>query len=195
MLEANATTKTINLKYLVKFIAILITIVIISFVCYGVKLGIFQDKMVLIRYMKRFGIYAPIIFILFQILQVIFPFIPGGVSCLAGVLAFGPLLGFVYNYIGLILGSCIAYFLAQKYGLQLIENLFKKETVDKYLTYIQNRYFSKIFLVGIFLPGLPDDLLCYIAGISNMKFKTFFVIIILGKPIALITYSLFVNLL
>ena len=192
MLEVNKI-KVINFKFFLKLITILITSIIIGFVLYGIKLGIFEDKTILIHYMKQFGIYAPIIFIIFQILQILCPFIPGGISCLAGVLAFGPILGFIYNYIGIVLGSCIAYFLAKKYGLLLIENLFKKETIDKYLNYIQNHYFSKIFIVGIFFPGFPDDLLCYISGISNMKFKQFIKIILFGKPIALLSYSLFIN--
>lgn len=193
--EMKEEIPTSSLKPLIKLFAFFITIVISALVLCGIKLGIFQDKMLLINYINKFGILAPICFILLQIFQVVFPIIPGGVSCLAGVLAFGPLQGFIYNYIGLLIGSCLAYFLAQKYGLKLIETLFKKETINKYLKYIQGNYFPKIFWIGIFLPGLPDDLLCYIAGISNLKFKTFLIILLIGKPISLLTYSLFMELL
>ena len=51
--------------------------------------------------------------------------------------------------------------------------------------------FEQIFLWGIVLPGLPDDLLCYIAGLSNISFKKFLAIIVLGKPLTLILYSVF----
>lgn len=197
MIEANikkdATLSNINL--IIKLFMVIITIFIITFILYGMKIGIFHDKTLLIDYIKKFGVLAPIFFIILQIIQVIFPIVPGGASCLAGVLAFGSIMGFVYNYIGLMIGSCIAYYLAKKYGLALIRKIFKEETVEKYLKYIQKNYFSKIFWISIFLPGLPDDLLCYVAGISGIRFKKFLVILLLGKPIALFMYSFFMELL
>jgi uncharacterized membrane protein YdjX (TVP38/TMEM64 family) len=182
-------------KGLFNFFMFLITLLIILFIVYGMKLGIFDNKTIMVNYIKGYGVLGPFVFVLIQILQVVFPIIPGGVSCLAGVLAFGPLLGFIYNYVGLVIGSVCAYFLSRRYGLRLIRNLFKAETVNKHLDYIRNNQFNKVFFWGIFLPGLPDDLLCYIAGISEMRFKTFLKIIIFGKPLSLILYSLFVELL
>ena len=179
------------LRNLFNIVTIIMTILIVIFIIYGIKLGIFRDKNILIEYMKKFGVLAPAVFIFIQIIQVVFPVIPGGASWLAGVLAFGPIGGFIYNEIGLVIGSVAAYFLSKTYGLKLINSLFKKEQVDKYLNYIRTNKFEKIFLWGIVLPGLPDDLLCYISGLSNISFKKFLAIVILGKPFALIMYSVF----
>lgn len=179
------------LGILFNVVTVIMTILIVIFIIYGIKLGIFRDKNILIEYMKKFGVLAPAVFIFIQIIQVVFPVIPGGASCLAGVLAFGPIGGFIYNEIGLVIGSVAAYFLSKTYGLKLINSLFKKEQVDKYLNYIRTNKFEKIFLWGIVLPGLPDDLLCYISGLSNISFKKFLAIVILGKPFALIMYSVF----
>ena len=151
------------LKNIFNITTIIMTILVIAFIIYGIRIGIFRDKNVLIEYIKKFGIFAPTLFIFIQIIQVVFPVIPGGASCLAGVLAFGPVLGFIYNEIGLTIGSVIAYYLSKIYGLRLINSLFKKEQVDKYLNYIRTNKFEKVFLWGIVLPGLPDDLLCYVA--------------------------------
>ena len=183
----------LNVKIIGKVMFFIITILMIIFIIWGIKLGVFRDRNLLILYIKEFGLLAPICFVLLQIVQVILPVVPGGVSCIVGVMAFGPVMGFIYNYIGLVIGSCIAYFLANKYGLKLVEKLFKRETIDKYLKYIQRNYFSKIFWIGIFLPGLPDDLLCYIAGISKMTFRKFLIILLVGKPLSLLTYSLFMR--
>lgn len=183
-----------NLKIFFKLVTIIATLLIIYFIFYGMKIGILQDKLVLVRKMKAYGPVAPIFFIILQAIQVIFPVIPGGASCLAGVLAFGPFLGFIYNYIGLVLGSVIAFSLSKHYGLSFIQKLFSEETIQKYLVYIRNNRFEKIFFLGIFLPGLPDDLLCYIAGLSSMNYKTFLKIILVGKPFALLMYSFFMKL-
>ena len=115
-------------------------------------------------------------------------------SCLIGVLCFGPIFGFIFNYIGLTIGSILAYLLAKVYGISLIRKLFSPNTVDKYLKYINTPKFNKIFFLFILLPGLPDDLFCYIAGISKMNLSTFSLIILIAKPLTLIIYSLFVIL-
>ena len=179
------------LKNLFNIVTIIMTILIVIFIIYGIRLGIFKDKNILIDYMRKFGVIAPLVFIFIQIIQVVFPVIPGGASCLAGVLAFGPVEGFIYNEIGLVAGSVAAYYLSKIYGIKLINSLFKKEQVDKYLNYIRTNKFEKIFLWGIVLPGLPDDLLCYISGLSNISFKKFLAIVVFGKPFALIMYSVF----
>lgn len=186
--------KTNNLKIIFKLVTIIVTIMILTFIFYGLKLGILRDKMLLVEYIKRYGPIAPLFFICLQAIQVVLPVVPGGASCLAGVLAFGPMLGFIYNYLGLTIGSLIAFYLSKKYGLTIVRKLFKEETIQKYLHYIQNNKFNKIFFWGIFLPGLPDDLLCYIAGLSKMTYKKFIFIILIGKPLALLMYSIFIEL-
>ena len=196
MVDANINNIENNhLKYLFKFNATLITIVAIVFIICALKLGIFEDKNLLINYIDNYGIWAPLIFIILQIFQVVVPIIPGGISCLAGVLAFGPILGFIYNYIGLVIGSILVYYISRKYGISIIKKLFKSNTINKYLRYINNNNFKKIFFIGIIMPFFPDDLLCYISGISNISFKSFLSIILIGKPIALLMYSLFMNIL
>ena len=192
MIEANDIKQNNNINNLFKFITTIITLLSIIFIIYALKLGIFNDKTLLVNYIKDLGLIAPIIFIILQITQVIIPIIPGSISSIAGVLSFGPILGFIYNYIGLVIGSIITYYLAKKYGINLIKKIFKEETINKYLN---KDKFTKLFTVAIILPYFPDDLLCYIAGISNIKFKTFIIINILGRPISLLFTSLFINIL
>lgn len=184
-------TKQFNFKFLFEIITIIMTILIIIFIIYALKCGIFSSNDRLINYMKSFGLLAPLIFIFIQIIQVIFPVIPGGASCLAGVLAFGPVEGFIYNYIGLCIGSVISFSLSKKYGMGIIKKLFKEETINKYLNYIKEKKFDKIFFYGILMPGAPDDLLCYIAGITHINYKMFIKTILICKPLTLIFYSLF----
>ena len=182
------------LKKIMTIITIIVTILLVAFIIYALKMNLLNDSDLLLERIKSYGLIAPLIFLLIQIVQVVFPVIPGGASCLVGVLAFGPIEGFIYNYVGLTLGSIVSFFLSRNFGLPLINKLFKKETVDKYLGYVRTKKFEKIFFFGIFLPGAPDDLLCYIAGISGLTFFRFLFIILIGKPFALIFYSLFTNL-
>ena len=183
-----------RLKRIMTIMTVIITILLVAFIIYAIKINLLASPELLVDKIKSYGIIGPITFLLIQIVQVVFPVIPGGASCLAGTLAFGPIEGFIYNYLGLTLGSVFAYMLSRNFGLPLIKKLFKEETINKYLKYIRTKKFEAIFFWGILLPGAPDDLLCYIAGISNLTFRKFLIIILVGKPLTLIFYSLFVKL-
>ena len=68
------------------------------------------------QYLGQMGLLAPIIFILAQMVQVVYPIIPGGMTSVIGYIAFGPIWGFVYNLTGIFLGSLMAFALARRYG-------------------------------------------------------------------------------
>lgn len=156
----------------------------------GFQKGIFTNDAYMQSFLNSIGLFAPIFFILIQIIQVIFPIIPGGATCLVGVLLFGPTLGFLYNYIGLTIGSIIVFFLSKKYSLKIIHILFKEKTIQKYMNILEKKNFKKLFLWMVILPGAPDDLLCYLVALTSIQTREFLKIIFLGKPISLFGYSL-----
>lgn len=182
-----------KLKTFFKIATIIITIAIIVFLLLCLKKGFFSSPQVIVKKVEKFGVFGPIIFILLQIVQVVLPIIPGGASCLAGVLLFGSVYGFIYNYIGMIIGSTIVFLLARKYGIRFVKKICNEEKVDKYVGYIRKKKFEKIFIICILLPGFPDDLLCYVAGVSKLTLKRFLIILLLAKPLALLSYSIFID--
>ena len=178
-------------KRIINIISIVGTIMVCIFFYFALKEQIFtsEEKMQLL--LKKSGYFAPVIFVIIQIVQVVIPIIPGGISQGVGVLIFGPWWGFVYNYIGIVLGSIIAFLIARKYGLSLINKMFKKELVDKYIGWLnKGKKFEAFFALAIFLPVAPDDFLCYFAGVTNISVKKFVAIIILLKPFTISAYSM-----
>ena len=83
-------------------------------------------------YMLTFGIFAPLVLVLLQALQVVIPVLPGFLGCAVGAVLFGPMGGFWCNYIGISVGSIVAYFLARKYGMDIILLMFPKKEYDKW---------------------------------------------------------------
>ncbi len=57
------------------------------------------------RVIAKAGVYGPLVFIVFQAFQVLFPILPGGVSGSLAMLCFGTWKGFFYSYIGVLIGS------------------------------------------------------------------------------------------
>ena len=130
------------------------------------------------------------LFVIIQIVQVIIPLIPGGVSQGVGVLVFGPVMGFVYNYVGIVIGSIIVFFIARKYGMPLIQKLFKKQLIDRYIGWLnKGKKYEKFFAVAILLPVAPDDFLCYLAGVTDIDVKKYIAIIVFLKPFTILAYS------
>ena len=119
-----------------------------------------------------FGILAPLAFILIQALQVIItPISHYSIGVIGGFL-YGPYLGGLFNWIGRMIGHVIAFFIARSLGRKVAEKFVKQETLDKYDRYISNK--SLILFILYFLPLFPDDELSYLAGLSKMKFRMFF---------------------
>lgn len=161
---------------------------------YGYQQGYFTSINDLQTMISSVGIWAPIVFILLQVLQVVFPIIPGGLGTLAGVILFGPLWGFIYNYIGIVAGSLIVFGISKVYGKKLVLKLFPRVMTDRYFKWVDKKErFKKWFAAAIFFPMAPDDLLCYIAGTTKMKWKEYIAIIVLGKPASIAIYSMGLN--
>lgn len=177
-------------KLILNILTIIGIVAIIFFIYFAVKERWFLDNEILLTKIKSFGLLAPLCFILIQIVQVVLPVIPGGASCLVGVMAFGAVGGFIYNYVGLVLGSICSFLLSRKFGMSIINKLFKEKDIKKALDKINNSKYDLIFFLIILLPGLPDDLFCYISGITKMSLKKFTLIILIGKPLTLLVYSI-----
>ena len=183
--------KYIN-KTAINFCTVLGAVFCILFVVYGLQHRLFTSQEALKSFVGGFGAFGAAVFVLFQAVQVVVPILPGGLGCLAGVLLFGPWMGFVYNYVGICLGSMAAFFLAKLYGRPILSMMFREETITKYDAWT-GRNFTRLFALAIFFPVAPDDFLCWLAGTTPMPWRTFNAIIWLGKPASIALYSLGLN--
>ena len=103
--------------------SILGAIATVVFIVWAWQKGLFTSEETLSAYMLQAGIWGPPIFIFLQILQTVVPIIPGALTSIAGVYIYGNIIGNVYNYIGIIIGSIIAFYLARQYGQQFVKSM------------------------------------------------------------------------
>lgn len=141
-------------------------------------------------YLVKLGILAPCLFILIQIVQVVYPVIPGGLTCVLGHVVFGSFLGFIYNTVGIFIGSLISFMLARKYGAQFAKIFVSDDTYNKYIPCLdKGKYFERFLAAAFILPGFPDDFLCMVAGLGKMSLRKFTAIFLLAKPVTLYIYT------
>lgn len=142
-------------------------------------------------YIDKFGVFAPIALIAFQAFQVVVPMFPGQFGYAVGTIAFGVHAGFWCNYIGICLGSFIAYVLARKYGVSLVLAFFPEKQYNKWQRKIaKSRSYDWLFFIATLLPMFPDDLLCYFSGLMKMNMKKYILILIVGKPWCILAYCI-----
>ena len=165
--------------------------VCVAVAVWGWQTGVLTSQEKLQELVGKWGPAGALLFTVFQAVQVVVPILPGGLGCLVGVILFGPVWGFTYNYVGICIGSLLAFAVARSCGRPLLYLLFSEKTIEKYDRWTEKRdRFAKLFFWSIFLPIAPDDFLCYLAGTTEMSWRKYTAIILLGKPFAIALYSL-----
>lgn len=182
--------KTETSRNIINILNIIGTIATIIFLLWAFRVNLFTDEAVMKHYLGQFGPVAPIAFIIIQLVQVVVPVIPGSITIPIGILVFGHVYGFVLNFTGIMIGSVINFYLAKKYGRPFVRSIVSEKQYQKYIGKIEdNDTFNRFFTACMFFPVTPADLLCYLAGLSNMSFKYFFISLFAGKPFTLLAYS------
>lgn len=140
----------------------------------------FSNKEKIHDYIESFGSYAPLIFIAFQILQVVIAPIPGELTGFIGGYLFGIGPGFGYSTIGLSLGSLLAFSIARWLGLPFVRRFVNQDLMKKFDDLMRHKgaFFSFIFFL---IPGIPKDSFCYLLGLSPMNLFTFWMIASVGR--------------
>ncbi len=154
--------------------------------------GHFSSMEALREYIVSYGIWGPLILGIIQMLQVILPVLPGWLGCIVGAALFGAGEGFWINYIGISAGSIAAYFLARKFGVDLVRKMFRPEKYEKLVNWVNTKKsYAVLLFLAILLPLAPDDFLCYFSGLTSMSARKFISIVIVAKPWCILVYSIF----
>lgn len=127
----------------------------------------FSNRQQITSFIQSFGLWTPIIFILISVIPVVFTPLNHGVFGIVGGFIFGPWLGFLLNWVAKITGTTINFFIGQIYGKKVIHYYAKTEDVEQYNVIFDRHKFL------LFIGFSVNDTLSYLAGISNMKLKTF----------------------
>lgn len=139
------------------------------------------------------GPLAPLAYMLLTATESVFPILPGGAGVIAAPVLFGPVAGVLYCYVAVVIGSVCAFLISRSLGPSLLYARFSRRLVDRYLGRLSHPHFPRYFALAIGLPVAPDDLLCYLAGLTTMRLRTFVLIILLLKPWSILAYALGVN--
>lgn len=127
------------------------------------------------------GIWGPIAYCLMVMVQIVIAIIPGEPFEIAAGYAFGALRGTVLYLAAATVASVLVFWLVRRYGVGLVELVFSREKLRSvgFLRSTPRR--DLLFLVVFMLPGTPKDLLCWFAGLTDMRLGAWLIICSLGR--------------
>ena len=133
-------------------------------------------------------VLAPIIIIVWRFIGVVIPPIPGGVLSFALIPVLGWFWSFVYSTIGLLLGAIVAFFLARKYREPLLKRLMPLQELQQW----EEKHSGVTQLWGfIILRMITEpvmDFVSYLAGLSKLRFRTFFIATFISLLPSVVSY-------
>ena len=139
-------------------------------------------------YIARFAPYSHLVFFLIQLLSVILAPIPSNVTALAGGVLFGTWPAFLLTWGAVVLGSVTVFAVARRLGRNFVERVVSRSSISRYLEVIQRKQDTFLILAFLF-PFFPDDVLCILAGLTDLPFRRFFLIALLTRPWGLLAAS------
>ncbi len=146
------------------------------------------DEEKLAEYLSRTGVWMSVLFVLLQFLQVVILPIPSTVTVLAGVALFKPLYASLLSLLGIMLGSLTAFLVGKYAGSRVVAWIIGEDTLQKWLKKVKGK--DKLLLSAMFLlPVFPDDVLCFVAGLSSMSVWLFLGIIFFSRVLSIFTTS------
>ena len=126
------------------------------------------------NFILKFGVWAPIMFIIIYALRGAILVLPVGIMSLAGGLAFGKWLGTIYILLGATLGASLSFMIARYFGRQFIESFswLHKGKIKQFDDGIEKNGFRMMLFMRL-IPLFQYDAVNFGAGLSKIKFRDY----------------------
>ena len=143
------------------------------------------------RLVEMGGVFSFLIFMLLQILQTTILQIPAVIVTAAGAVIFGRWTAFGLSYISVLIGSVIMFWIGRKFGRKFLNWLAGDDAANRWIKRMsQGKY---LFFLMMMLPLFPDDVLCTVAGCTNMSFGFFMWTNVLARGVGIATTVFFAS--
>ena len=133
------------------------------------------------EYISRFSPYSQLAFFCIQLASVVIAPIPSNISAMAGALLFGMWQSFFLTAGAVALGSMIVFALTRVLGQRFVQRLVGEKVSDRYLQLLERKRDTFLALAFLF-PFFPDDVLCILAGLTDISWHRFLLIVLLFRP-------------
>lgn len=139
--------------------------------------------------LRTLGEGAEWLFVLVQVMQVVIAPIPGQAAAFAGGFIFGFWKGWGLTTLGLVIGSLIAMIVARLLGIGLVRKIVPDSIIKRFDRVISDGGYMTFFMIFL-LPALPDDAVCFLAGLTKLKLLPLTLVCLVGRAPGMAVLSL-----
>ena len=129
---------------------------------------------------QGFGLWGPLLIALLHAVQIFIPVIPGYIILIASGYVYGFWGGFFLSLVITVGLSQAAFSLARWGGRPLVERFVRPESLTRW-DRLASRYGVFFFMIAFMLPVFQADLMNYVAGLSSLSARKFFLANLLGR--------------
>ena len=168
-------------KQWLKFAAVGLALAALGLLVWFTSLGsLLREREALLAWLQTYRRWAPLITIGLHIVQVLSAPIPGTLIDTVNGWLFGAWLGTLYSMLGLTSGSWLAMLLARRYGRPLVARYVAAQQRDRLDGLIQ-KYGALVIFIIFLVPFLPDDAVCFLAGLTPIPLLQILPLVIIGR--------------
>ena len=152
-------------------------------------LSLVKDRDGVIAYLGEYGNLGAVLLFIILFAQVIVAAIPGHVFMVAGGYLYGLLPGFLLIHTATVVASQFGYWLARKFGRPVVEKLAPAQVLATW-TERAERQGTIFFIFSFILPIFPSDVMNFVAGLSGLSSRKFWVANFVGRLPTSILFAL-----
>lgn len=134
------------------------------------------------------GIWGILGFILLNYIFMLAQVMPTAFVNIAGVYVFGLGWGILWSLVAVLSGAFFLFLLGRKFGLKIAQWVVGKENIDKWREKLTKGKYTILLL--LLFPASPDSLIYVLSGMTNLKTRSYLIILLLSKPIGIVTTCL-----
>jgi len=138
--------------------------------------------------MQHAGLWGPMVLFILFVLQVFLAFIPGQALMVACGFLYGFWGGFLLSWLSLVVGGEIAYVLARNYGRPFAEKWISPTVLERWNKAAAGQGIA-FFAISLVMPLVPNDAMCYVAGLGTISRIRFSIANLLGRGMACLITS------
>ena len=147
-----------------------------------------SDRETVAASMENMGMWGPLVLCMLFILQVFLAFIPGQALMVACGYLYGFWGGFLLSWLSLAVGGEAAFVLARRYGRSFAENWISPDVLARWDKSAENQGVG-FYTLSLVMPLIPNDAMCYVAGLGKISHHRFSLANLLGRGIACVFMS------
>lgn len=187
MTKRKKILRIIILSSLIILCLLLTWFVIIPFIR---ELSTDEGRIFIQQKVESFGVFAPLLFILLEITQIILALIPGGPVEMIGGVLFGAIWGLILCEIGIFLATVVIYNLVKRFGRPLVNAFVSEEKFKKFKFLNDEKKLELIVFVILMIPGTPKDVITYMTSLTDIKPYRFYLLATVARIPAVTSLTL-----